>query len=178
MLLSDIASLFLESCKHRFQGIKDLGDKSFTQLDDPDFVWKYNSEVNSIAVIIQHLHGNMLSRWTDFLTSDGEKSNRNRDGEFIEPDAITKSSLITMWNDGWDCVFKALDTLTENDLSRVITIRGQSLNVIDAIHRQISHYGYHVGQIVHIARECRGTEWKTLSIARGASGQYIPSKRD
>src|SRR5690606_34143011 len=130
----------------------------------------------SIAVIVQHLHGNMLSRWTDFLDSDGEKPWRDRDGEF-EPGDASRARVLELWNAGWDCTLRALDALGAEDLDRKVTIRGQELVALDAIHRQLSHYGYHVGQIVWIARARCGDAWQPLSIAKGASRAYRPTKQ-
>lgn len=172
-----MGQLFLDSIRKRFRNVKELGDGALAQVSDAELEWTPESECNSLAIQIQHLHGNMLSRWTDFLSTDGEKEWRDRDGEF-EPGRASTANLRGMWDEGWVCTFRALDALTAADLSRSITIRGQSLGVVDAVLRQLAHYSYHVGQMVHTAKHLRGQSWKTLSIARGASGHYTPRKND
>lgn len=141
------------------------------QLSEKDIHWTYNQECNSIAVIVKHLSGNMISRWTDFLTSDGEKENRNRDEEFID-DVSSKSELISVWERGWDVLIDTLTGLNEDDLLETIKIRGEKHLVLEAIERQIAHYAYHVGQIVYIGKQLRNNEWTTLSIPRGKSEDY------
>ncbi len=171
---------FLDTTLFRMQRLKALGERAIDQLGDADLLWRTGPWGNSIAVIVQHLRGNMLSRWTDFLTTDGEKPWRDRDGEFTEPATIALAGLRDQWNEGWTCFFGALESLEPADLSKTIKIRGQNLGVLDAILRQVSQYSYHVGQIVTIAREIRKNDWQTLSIARGASNQYRanPGGRD
>ena len=173
-----ISDLFLESVKFRFAALKALGDKAMEQVCDEDLTWSPDGDSNSIAIIANHLHGNMLSRWTGFLNSDGEKATRNRDAEFEPTSGIDRRTLLDHWEDGWLCLFQALDSLQSGDLSRQVTIRGQSLSVIDAIHRQLSHYGYHVGQIVYLARIRTGQEWLPLSILKGQTKRYRPTSRD
>jgi len=167
----------LDSLRHRFRAIKELGDKSLAQATGEELLWRSHEGTNSIAIIVQHLHGNMLSRWTDFLTSDGDKPTRDRDAEF-EHIPRSKGEVLFMWEEGWQCVLEAVDTLTEADLTKTIVIRGQELDVVDACLRQIAHYGYHIGQIVHIAKERTRDRWVTLSIAKGESKAYVPGKRD
>jgi len=174
----DVAALFFESMAYRFAALKDLGDKALAQLEDADLYWAPGEESNSIAVIIQHLHGNMLSRWTDFLTSDGNKPWRDRDGEFDPTKNFSRDELMRRWDEGWACLTNAIQALGPEDLTKEVTIRGQALGVIDAIERQLSHYAYHVGQLVFLARMRRGAQWQTLSISRGASQSYTPTKRD
>ena len=128
-------------------------------------------ETNSIAIIVNHMTSNMRSRWTDFLTTDGEKPGRNRDLEFSQAPA-SRQALMDLWNQGWDCVFGALEPLTDADLARAITIRGEPHSVLQAINRQMAHYSYHCGQIVFLAKQLRGKEWKTLSIPRGQSTAF------
>lgn len=169
---------FLEVVRFRFIGLKKLGDVTLEQLEDADLTWRPNEESNSIAVIVQHLHGNMLSRWTNFLTEDGDKPTRDRDGEFREPESMSQSECLRLWNEGWACLEEAVNSLTADDVLREVTIRKKSLTVLDAIQRQLSHYAYHVGQLVHVARERLGPRWKTLSIPRGQSKKYLPSDRD
>ncbi|HWF43905.1 MAG TPA: DUF1572 family protein [Candidatus Kapabacteria bacterium] len=163
---------FLTLTHDRFEQLRDQGSKTLDQLNDADMHWSPDPESNSIAIIIQHLHGNMLSRFTDFLISDGEKPNRHRDEEFIEHE-LSLDDIKKRWNAGWDCVFSAIHPLTEADLSKEIFIRGESHSVMEAILRQLSHYAYHVGQIVYLGKHRKGNTWKTLSIPRGQSGQYV-----
>jgi len=169
--------LLLQSLRYRFREIKKLGDGMLAQIDESDIHWRINPEVNSIAIIVQHLHGNMLSRWTDFLTTDGDKPWRDRDGEF-EAKQLTKAGLLKLWEEGWERTIRAIDGLTQDDLTRKITIRGQELDVVDACLRNIVHCGSHVGQMVHIAKERLGDKWQTLSIPRGRSKEYRPKGKD
>lgn len=161
----DASHEFLDSVRKRFREYKALGDKTFEQLNEEDFHHMPNAESNSIAIIIQHMHGNMLSRWTDFLTQDGEKSWRMRDEEF-EAHSFTKIELMNKWEDGWKVFLNALDSLTTDDLLKTVHIRDQPLIVIDAINRQLAHYSYHVGQIVYLGRWQKEHDWKSLSIPR------------
>ncbi len=162
---------FLNSAIKRLRYYKDLGDKTFAQLKDEDLHFTPNAESNSIALIIQHTAGNMLSRWTDFLTTDGEKDWRNRDTEFEEQN-LTTQQLIDFWQKGWDCLFNSLHALTEEDLLKTIYIRSEGLLVIDAINRQMAHYPYHVGQIIYLAKVIKNEEWQNLSIAKGHSEKF------
>jgi hypothetical protein len=171
-----LASNFLSFTITRVSYYKTLGDKTFEQLTEEDFYYTPNAESNSIAIIIQHVAGNMLSRWTDFLTTDGEKEWRNRDTEF-EENTLTKQQLIALWNKGWDCYLQALQSLTENDLLKTITIRTEPLLVIDAIQRQQAHYPYHVGQIVYLGKLIKQSNWKNLSIPKGNSQQFNNSMK-
>ena len=163
--------VFLESAIKRLSYYKELGDKTFTQLADADFHYQPNEASNSIAIIIQHMAGNMLSRWTNFLTSDGEKDWRNRDAEF-EEQQMTKEQLIAFWEKGWQCCLGALNALTEEDLLKTIYIRNEGLIVADAINRQLAHYPYHIGQIIYVAKIISNNNWQNLSIAKGASTQF------
>ncbi len=167
----NLASTFLHSAIKRLNYYKDLGDKTFTQLTDDDFHYQPNEASNSIAIIIQHTAGNMLSRWTDFLTSDGEKEWRNRDTEF-EEQHLSKQQLIELWDKGWHCLLDALNALTEDDLLKTIHIRSEGLLVVDAINRQLAHYPYHVGQIIYVAKIITNNNWQNLSIAKGNSAQF------
>lgn len=178
MMNESIGRILIENSLFRFRALKDLGEKAIGELDDGELTLSPDAESNSVAVICQHLHGNMLSRWTQFLTTDGEKETRDRDAEFTPPVSLSRSELMERWDEGWAAVFTALETLEPVDLLKIITIRGQGLTVMDAILRQISHYGYHVGQIVYLAKQLRGSQWKTLSIPRGKSREYRPQKRD
>jgi Protein of unknown function (DUF1572) len=166
---------FLPSTRHIFRAMKKQGDATLTQLSLEEMQRVPVADLNSIAVIVQHMHGNMLSRWTDFLSSDGEKETRDRDGEFEARGFSSRDEILKLWDDGWACVFSAIDPLSTDDLRRTITIRGQPHSVVEAVQRQIQHYSYHIGQMVLLARMIKGAEWKTLSIARGASKTYSPS---
>ena len=166
---------FLESAIKQFEYYKLLGEKTFSQLSDEKLFWQYNSESNSIAIIVKHMHGNMLSRWTNFLTSDGEKDWRNRDDEF-ENDITTKEEMLSKWNAGWQCLFDALHSLQETDLQKIIYIRNQGQTVTEAINRQLCHYSYHVGQIVFIGKMICNENWISLSIPKGNSQQYNVEK--
>jgi hypothetical protein len=162
---------YLDSVIKRFKEYRQLGEKTFAQLNDQEMHFQPNEASNSIAVVIQHLHGNMLSRWTNFLTEDGEKDWRQRDDEF-EIHSFTKQELIEKWNKGWEVFLETLESLAGNDLLSTITIRSQPLIVVDAINRQLAHYSYHVGQIVYLGRWIKQTDWKSLSIPKGSSIQY------
>ena len=162
---------FLSSAIKRLKYYKDLGDKTFVQLNDPDFHFTPAEECNSIAVIIQHMHGNMLSRWTNFLNSDGEKEWRQRDAEFEEQN-LTKQQLLTLWEEGWKCFFDALESLSTEDMEKTIYIRTETLSVPDAINRQLAHYTYHVGQIIYIGKMIKNKDWKSLSIPKSESSAY------
>lgn len=166
-----IETIFLESVIKRFKEYKILGEKTFDQLNDEEMHFQPNEESNSIAIIIQHMHGNMLSRWTNFLSEDGEKEWRKRDDEF-ELHQFSKQQLIEKWNEGWKVFLDTLESLTLNDLSKTITIRSQPLNVVDAINRQMAHYSYHVGQIVYLGRWIKQSEWKSLSIPKNKSKEF------
>ena len=166
---------FLESAIKQFEYYKLLGEKTFEQLDDEKLIWQYNSESNSIAIIVKHVHGNMLSRWTNFLTSDGEKDWRNRDDEF-ENNINTKEEMLSKWNAGWQCLFDALHSLQETDLQKIIYIRNQGQTVTEAINRQLCHYSYHVGQIVFIGKMICNENWISLSIPKGNSKIYNQQK--
>ena len=166
-----IETIFLESVIKHFKEYKAMGEKTFDQLNDQEMHFQPSEESNSIAVIIQHLHGNMLSRWTNFFTEDGEKEWRKRDDEF-ELHKFSKQQLIDKWNEGWNVFLDTLESLTTDDLSKTITIRSQPLNVVDAINRQMAHYSYHVGQIVYLGRWIRQSEWKSLSIPKNKSNEF------
>jgi len=168
----DFESGFLKDSIKRFRYYKDLGDKTFVQLQEEDFFKQPDTESNSIAVIVQHMYGNMLSRWTNFLTEDGEKEWRKRDAEF-EAIECSKEDILSFWNDGWKCLFATLEGLTNADLHKTITIRTEPLKVYDAILRQLAHYPYHVGQIVYLGRLYKKEDWKSLSIPKGNSSDYL-----
>lgn len=166
---------YLDSIRKQFEYYKLLGDKSFVQLTDQQLFWQINPDSNSIAIIVKHLWGNMRSRWTSFLTTDGEKSWRNREAEF-EADFETREELLEKWNAGWTCLFEALDEISSKDLEKVIYIRNMGHTVVEALNRQLAHYAYHVGQIVYIARMLAGPAWQSLSIPKGTSDQYNRAK--
>ena len=159
---------YLEDSLALFAHYKGLADRAIAQVSDEQLYAPIDPEANSIAIIMKHMAGNMLSRWTDFLTSDGEKPTRNRDSEFEAPPA-TRAELLAYWERGWDCLFSALRPLTDADLPRTITIRGEAHSVVQAINRQLAHYSMHIGQIVLLAKHCAGPNWQTLSVPRGAS---------
>ncbi|MEO9022252.1 MAG: DUF1572 family protein [Ginsengibacter sp.] len=161
---------YLSSVKNHFGQYKSLGDKTLEQLEETQLFWQYNAGSNSIAIIVQHLWGNMLSRWTHFLTEDGEKEWRERDAEF-EKVIKTKEELIIKWDAGWDCLFSALNSLNEADLDKTIYIRKEPLIVIDAINRQLAHYSYHIGQIVYLGEMQLNERWHSLSIPKKDSPQ-------
>jgi hypothetical protein len=161
----------LEDSLTLFRFYQSLGDKAFAQVTDDQLLATLDPEMNSIASIVKHLAGNMRSRWTDFLSSDGEKPTRDRDAEFEAP-PTSREEMLAAWHDGWACVFTALEPLTEADLSRTITIRGEPHSVLQAINRQLTHYAYHVGQIVLLAKHFAGEHWRSLSIPRRGSAEF------
>jgi hypothetical protein len=164
-------SIFLQSAIKRLNYYKGLADKTFAQLSEQDFHFAPSEESNTIAIIIQHMHGNMLSRWTDFLTSDGEKAWRKRDAEF-EDQNLPKEKLIALWQEGWTLFLNTLQCLSVTDLEKTIYIRTEPLSVFDAINRQLAHYPYHVGQIIYIAKMMKNKEWQNLSVPKGKSAEY------
>jgi hypothetical protein len=166
---------YLISVTKQFEYYKLLGEKTFAQLSDEKLFWQYNSESNSIATIVKHLWGNMRSRWTDLLTSDGEKEWRDRDAEF-ENDISTREELLQKWNEGWNCLFSALGALQPADLERIVYIRNQGHTVMEAINRQLAHYPYHIGQIVYIGKMASEKPWKSLSIPKGDSKNFNAGK--
>jgi hypothetical protein len=171
-----IGTEFLNTAIRRLKYYKELGDKTIAQLNDEQLHYAPNEESNSIAVIIQHMSGNMLSRWTNFLTEDGEKEWRQRDAEF-EMHNWNKQQVIETWEKGWRCFFDALASLKEVDLLKTVTIRQERLTVIDAINRQLAHYPYHIGQIIYVGKEIKNHEWTNLSIPKGDSAKYNSSDK-
>jgi Protein of unknown function (DUF1572) len=161
----NIGKEFLTTVTRRLLYYKELGEKTFEQLADDSFHYRPNGESNSIAIIVQHMHGNMMSRWTNFLTEDGEKEWRQRDNEF-ETHSYTREMIIDLWQKGWDCFLGALKSLTEEDLLKTVHIRQEPLSVMDAINRQLAHYPYHIGQIIFIGKLIKDHEWKNLSIPK------------
>lgn len=163
---------FLKDAIKRFANYKELGDKTLAQLSEADLLYQPNNPSNSIAVIIQHLHGNMLSRWTNFITEDGEKEWRQRDAEFaVTP--LSQTAIVSLWNEGWECLLNTLKNLQPEDLQKTVTIRREPLLVYDAILRQLAHYPYHVGQIVYVGRMLKNETWTSLSIPKGESHAYL-----
>lgn len=166
---------FLKSMDRQFRYYKSLGEKAMTQLEEQQLFIQPNADTNSIAMVVKHMWGNMLSRWTDFLTTDGEKPWRQRDAEF-ENDLPTREAVMQKWNEGWDCLFNALGSITDNDLGMIIYIRNEGHTVLEAINRQLAHYSYHVGQIVYAAKLYKKGEWNSLSIPRNKSADYNQKK--
>ena len=156
---------YLSSVKKQFLYYKTLGEKAIEQLEEPQLFFQRNEDSNSIAMIIKHLAGNMLSRWTDVLTTDGEKSWRNRDNEFLN-DLTTKASVMDLWNKGWICFFNAIDSFRSSDLDTIIYIRNEGHTLMEAINRQLAHYSYHVGQITYLCKLLKDSEWNSLSIPK------------
>lgn len=168
-------STFLAGTSKLFQYYKSLGEKAIAQVDDSQINWRPNEASNSIAIIVHHLTGNMLSRFTDFLTTDGEKPWRNREAEFAEGYS-DKAQLMEAWEKGWATLFQAIDSVTDADLDRIIYIRNEGQTVQDAFQRQLAHYSSHVGQILYIAKTLKGDAWQALSIAKGGSNAYNQGK--
>ena len=172
---------FLTSAKKQFLYYKTLGEKAINQLEPEQLFFSANEDTNSISIIVKHLHGNMLSRWTDFLTSDGEKETRNRDSEFEDTSttlSVTerKTELLQKWNEGWNCLFNAIDPLTPEQLSQIVYIRNEGQTVVEAINRQLCHYSYHIGQIVFYAKMLKKSDWESLSIPKNKSNDYNVDK--
>lgn len=172
--MSSLGSTYLQTAIKRLRYYKGLGEKTLDQLTEAELHYTPNATSNSIAVIVQHMAGNMLSRWTNFLTEDGEKPWRQRDEEF-EVHNYTKQQLLEMWEKGWNCFLDALTSLNEDDLLKTIYIREEPLLVIDAINRQLAHYPYHVGQIIYIGKLIKNSGWQSLSIEKGKSEDYNKS---
>lgn len=169
----NVSENYLASVKKQFLYYKSIAEKAMDQLSEEQFFVSTNDDTNSIANIVKHLHGNMLSRFTDFLTTDGEKEWRNRDGEFADPKAYTdKEALLNGWKEGWDCLFSTLDGLTVQNLSDIIYIRNEGQTVVDAINRQLAHYPYHIGQIVFYAKQLKQSPWQSLSVPKNQSEEY------
>jgi hypothetical protein len=162
---------YLEDSLTLFRYYKNLSERAMAQATDQQLVTVMDTEMNSIAQIVKHMAGNMRSRWSDFLTTDGEKPDRNRDSEFIDPPA-TRQALLALWEQGWQYLFSALEPLSEQDLGRTVTIRGEAHSVMQAINRQMAHYSYHCGQIVFLAKHFKHAEWQSLSVPRGQSAGF------
>ena len=167
-----IVQNYFEDALSSLRAYKKLADKAIAQLNDEEFFVTLDEEANSVAVIMKHMAGNMFSRWTDFLTSDGEKPNRNRDMEFVIEPQTKKDEVIDYWERGWACVFEALEPLRPEDFEKKVKIRGEEHTIVQAINRQLMHYSYHVGQIVFLAKHFRSAGWKSLSIPRNRSAEF------
>ena len=166
-----ISKQYIESVKKRFLYYKSVGERAMQQLTEEQLLFKPSQESNSIAIIVNHLYGNMLSRWTNFYTEDGEKEWRNRDNEF-EDIILSSNDLYKKWNRGWTSVFNIIDNITAEDLQKTVFIRGEEHSVIDAINRQLTHYSYHIGQIVYIGKINKDKQWESLTIPKGKSKEY------
>jgi hypothetical protein len=170
--MNSLSTHYLDEIRRQLRGHKRLAEGALAQLNDEDFFVTLDPESNSIAILIKHISGNMRSRFTDFLTSDGEKPDRHRDGEFELSDKTTRAELMAWWESGWNVLFAALDSLTPDDLMRTIYIRQEPHTVVQALNRALTHYAYHLGQIVFLAKHFRSNAWKTLSVPRGKSEEF------
>jgi len=170
--MTDIASHYLDEARRQFRGHKRMAEGAMSQLSDKDFFVTLDPESNSVAILVKHLAGNMRSRFSDFLTSDGEKPDRFRDREFELSAGTTRADVMKWWEEGWGCVFAAIEALKPEDVMRTVTIRGEPHTVLQAVNRQIAHYAQHTGQIVFLSKHLRSGEWKTLSIPRGKSEEF------
>ncbi|MFL9835872.1 DUF1572 family protein [Flavobacterium sp. ST-75] len=170
-----ISKQYLHSIKKQFEYYKNVAERAMEQLEPQQLFYSFNDDSNSIAVIVKHLHGNMMSRWTDFLTTDGEKDWRNRDDEFEQP-VTDKEGLMKLWEEGWSCFFNTINSLTPENLTDIIYIRNEGHTVMEAINRQLSHYPYHIGQIVFLAKQIKNTPWDSLTIPKNKSGEYNKQK--
>lgn len=168
----DFTAHYLEEARRQMRGQKRMGEGAMVQLGDDEFFLTLDPESNSVAILVKHLAGNMRSRFTDFLMSDGEKPDRFRDREFQVSGTTTRAEVMRWWEDGWSCVLGAIETLKPEDVSRTVTIRGEPHTVLQAINRQIAHYAAHIGQIVFLAKHLRSSKWKTLTIPRGKSEEF------
>jgi len=171
-MATDLAAHYLDEARRQMRGHKRMGEGAMAQLRDEDFFVTLDAESNSVAILVKHLAGNMRSRFTDFLTSDGEKPDRFRDREFEITGATNRADVMRWWEEGWACVFGSIEALKPEDLLRTITIRNEPHTVLQAINRQIAHYAAHIGQIVFLAKHLCSTEWKTLTIPRGKSEEF------
>lgn len=174
-MTDSLAEHYLKDAVRMFRGQKKLADGAIAQVSDEEFFHTIDAESNSIALIMKHMAGNMRSRWTDFLTSDGEKPDRHRDSEFIV-EGEDRKAIEERWETGWRTVFETLESLKPEEIERTVTIRGEPHTVVEAVNRQLSHYGQHTGQIVFLAKHLKSSEWKTLSIARGHSEDFNKSQ--
>lgn len=168
-------SSYLNSCTKQFEYYKGLGERTFAQVDEEGLNWQYNSESNSIAQIVKHMHGNMMSRFTNFFTEDGEKLWRQREDEF-SPDRLTQAQVNELWQEGWGCTLNTIKSINSDQLEEIIYIRNMGHTVIEALNRQLGHYAYHVGQIVFIGKQLQNEKWESLSIPKGQSDSYNKEK--
>jgi hypothetical protein len=167
-----LAEHYLEDALRTFRDYKKLAERGLEQVADEEFFRALDEEANSLAVIVRHMSGNMLSRWTDFLTTDGEKPDRNRDMEFVIAPEMTRAEVMARWEQGWKCLFDALEALRPEDVLRKVLIRGEEHTVVEAVNRQLTHYSYHTGQLVFLAKHFRSTAWKSLSVPRNRSAEF------
>lgn len=172
MTIQSIGQHYLDDALKWFRYYKQLAERTFAQISDEDFFRTIDEESNSIAVNMKHMASNMISRWTDFLTSDGEKPDRNRDMEFVILPGTSKDEMLDYWKRGWQVTFDAIEPLTPDDLMRIIRIRGQDHTVVQAINRQLAHYAYHVGQIVYLAKHFKASDWQSLSVPKNKSAEF------
>jgi hypothetical protein len=170
--MPDLGSLYLDEVFRGFRGNKRLADDAIAQLSDEQFFTQPDPESNSVAIVVKHMAGNLHSRFTDFLTSDGEKADRNRDQEFVSGPDVTREQLLQSWERGWGILFDTVNSLTANDLGRTVTIRTEPHSVLQALNRAYGHCAYHVGQITFLAKHWKGAEWKSLSVPKGQSEQF------
>ncbi len=178
MTNQSIGQHYLDDALYTFRYYKELAERAFAQISDKDFFRTIDEESNSIAVNMKHMVGNMLSRWTDFLTTDGEKPERDRDMEFVMLPETTKGEMLAYWENGWKCTFDAVEPLTPDHLMRAIRIRGQDHTVVQAINRQLAHYAYHVGQIVYLAKHFKSSDWQSLSVPKNKSAEFNAKLRN
>lgn len=172
-----VATIYLDSVKQRLLSYKVLAEKTFAQLNDEQIHWQPAGEPNNIYIIVKHMSGNMLSRFTDFLSSDGEKPWRERDAEFTDDQPQgSKGAMLDIWEKGWSCLMNTLDSLQEDDLAKTVYIRTEPHTAMDALNRQLAHYPYHVGQIVYLGKIMKENNWRNLSIPKGGSLQFNKEK--
>ena len=175
--MTDFAAHYLDEVRRQFRGYKRLGEGAMSQLKDEELFATIDPESNSVAILVKHLSGNMRSRFTDLLTTDGEKPNRNRDQEFEITPQTSRAEVMRWWEEGWERVFSTIASLKPNDLLHTVTVRGEPHTVLQAINRQLAHYSAHVAQIIFLAKHLRSSEWKTLSIPRGKSQEFSAMSR-
>jgi Protein of unknown function (DUF1572) len=168
----DMTKQYLDDALSSFRAYKKLAEKAIEQISEEEFFIALDAESNSIALIMKHIAGNLLSRWTDFLTSDGEKPNRNRDMEFVIESDNSKAELMAYWERGWQTLFSALEPLQPADFEKIVKIRGEDHTIVQAINRQLTHYSYHIGQIVFLAKHFRSADWKSLSVPKNRSAEF------
>jgi hypothetical protein len=173
---SSLAAAYLDEAFRSFRGYKRMADGALAQLNDQDFFYLPDPDSNSVALVVKHIAGNLRSRWTDFLTTDGEKPDRNRDQEFILTTADTREDLMRRWDQTWETVLNTMKSLKPEDVTRIVTIRGDAHTVLQAINRSLTHTAYHVGQILYVAKHRRGADWVTMSIPKGKSAEFNAMK--